>query len=176
MAKKKRISGWFTFPYHDAPIGWLDDFEERVRIIKATKPEHEIPIRLKWMRPVDVAKLPEEVVKARAARAKAYAAWAKARAAWVKARAAVVKADAAWAKACAARVKAYAAWAKTCAAGVKAYAAGVKVDAAWDAYKRVLRKYRFELESIALEQCPDAPWNGKELVFEDNNGKGNAKN
>ena len=132
---------------HDGPwllIKALKDVRERRVSIKANKPKHEVPLRLKLLKiiqeplPLTLRKANAAWVKAYAARDKAYAARDKANAAWVKANATRVKANAAWVKAYAARDKAYAArhkanaaWVKTDAAREKAYAAWVETDATW---------------------------------------------
>ena len=104
---------------HDAP--WLQiktrkEVKNRVAYIKAEKPEHEHPLRLKLLKIVKKP-LPPKLVKAYAA--------------WVKAHAGRVKAYAAWAKAYAAQT-AGAAWVKADAVRVQAYAAHAKADAAWE--------------------------------------------
>ena len=91
---------------HDAPwlqIKTMREVKERRAHIRAHKPKHERPLRLKLLRVIKTPLSPK-----------------------------LVKADAAWGRANAARDKAYAAWVKANAARDKAYAARDKADAAWD--------------------------------------------
>jgi uncharacterized protein YdeI (YjbR/CyaY-like superfamily) len=100
-----KTKGMFWHVHHDVLLEYSHDINERVAYIKAKKPKEEVPLRLKLMKPVR-GKLPDEVVKAYAARDKANAAYDKAYAARDKAYAACVKAYAARDKADAARDKA----------------------------------------------------------------------
>ena len=87
--------------HHDQLIELLTEpLQNRIDYIKANKPEAEIPIRLKWLTPVQhPEKVPEEFVKAREAYDKAWEAYDKARGAYVKAREAYDKAQEAYVKA-----------------------------------------------------------------------------
>jgi len=68
-----------------------EPLKNRIKYIKGTKPEDEIELRLKLIKPVK-GKLPSEFIKAEQEREEAYQAW-------VKANQAFVKADQAWVKA-----------------------------------------------------------------------------
>jgi len=64
--------------HHDVLLEFTDNIQERIDYIKATKPEHEVSERLRWMTPVK-GRLPARLVKAGAAYVKAGAAYVKAR-------------------------------------------------------------------------------------------------
>ena len=71
--------------HHDVLIEPLTEpIENRIAYIKANKPEEEIPVRLRLLKPV-VGALPAAVVRAWAAREKAWAAYDKEWAAYKKA-------------------------------------------------------------------------------------------
>ena len=108
---------------HDGPwllIKALKDVRERRVSIKANKPKHEVPLRLKLLKIIQEP-LPLTLRKANAA-------WVKAYAARDKAYAARHKANAAWVKTDAAREKAYAAWVETDATWTKAINSPAGVD------------------------------------------------
>ena len=72
---------------HDAPwlqIKTMREVKERRAHIRAYKPKHERPLRLKLLKIVNEP-LPPELTKAYTAREKAYTAWMKADAAWDRA-------------------------------------------------------------------------------------------
>ena len=88
---------------HDGPwllIKALKDVRERRSYIKANKPKHEVPLRLKLLKiiqeppPLTLRKAHAAQVKADAAWDEAYAAWDEADAERAKDYAALVKADA----------------------------------------------------------------------------------
>ncbi len=106
---------WFHVHHQVLAEFLTEPLANRIAYIKAEKPEREVPIRLKWLTPVQ-GEIPTSLDKAGAAYVKARAAYVKAEAAYVKARAASDKAWAAYEKALAAYVKARAAYAKALAA------------------------------------------------------------
>ena len=118
--------------------------ENRIAFIKAYKPKKEIPIRLRWLTPVQ-GELPRDVDKTGAAYDKTGAAYAKAGAAYDKAGAAYAKAGAAYDKAVAAYDKAVAAYAKA----VAAYSMAAAMPA---------------IEALHAVEHPGCPWNGKTLL------------
>ena len=137
--------GWHI--HHDFLVEPLiEPIRNRVRWIMYHKCAEEIPIRLKWMRPVEGA-LPEpcvakarEYCKARATEKKAWAKREKARdeRQWMK------NNDEAWAEYTKAR------------------------DRVWDAsdeYKRTVAEYSEEITRLHAVECPGAPWDGNEMVF-----------
>jgi len=104
--------------HHEVLVEALTEpLENRIKYIKENKPEDEIELRLRLIKPVK-GKLPSEFIKAAQACDKAAQARDKAAQAWVKA-------AQAWVKAAQARDKAYQAW-------VKADRAWVRADRAWD--------------------------------------------
>jgi len=56
--------GLYWHVHHDILLEWCWGWDERVEVIKTTKPESEISIRLKLFQPVK-GKLPKEVTSAR---------------------------------------------------------------------------------------------------------------
>jgi len=85
MAKRKH--GFYWHVHHEELMEYCYDYDERVDYICHRKPAHEVEPRLRLMHPVR-GKLPEALIKARAAYDKGWAAYDKAQAAWDKARAA----------------------------------------------------------------------------------------
>jgi len=83
-----------------------EPLKNRIKYIKGTKPEDEIELRLKLIKPVK-GKLPSEFIKAEQEREEAYQAWVKANQAWVKANQALYEANQALDKAYQAWVKAF---------------------------------------------------------------------
>ena len=67
------------------PLSILDNIEDRINEINTIKPEHERPIRLLLIRPIDVSELPPQAREA----------WKEARETWAEAR----EARETWAKA-----------------------------------------------------------------------------
>ena len=108
MRKNMTKSGFSIHRHHDILVEYCYNYDERVEVIKSTKPQNEQEIRLRLFKLLPkkaIDELPYEMVKA-------CAEWDKACAEWDKARAAE------WDKACAK-------WDKTCAEWGKA-------DAEWD--------------------------------------------
>jgi tetratricopeptide (TPR) repeat protein len=134
--------------HHDQLIELLTEpLQNRIDYIKANKPEAEIPIRLKWLTPVQhPEKVPEEFVKAREAYDKAWEAYDKAREAYVKAWEAYDKAWEAYDKARGAYVKAREAY-----------------DKAQEAYVKAWEDYKPQIEALHREEHPGCPWNGRTL-------------
>ena len=128
--------------HHRILVEFVTNPNERIDYIKADKPAHEIPIRLKWFRPVK-GKLPAKVVKTGAAYDKAGAVY-----------------DKAWAV----RDKAWVVYDKARAAYVKAWAAHDKARAAHD---KALAEHKPALEALHAKECPSCPWDGDSLVFPD---------
>ena len=148
---------WVWAIHHHRRVEMLTEpLSKRIAYVKANKPEREIPIRLRWMQPVQRPELlPLVLVEAGAAYAKAQAALDKAGAAYAKAQAALDKAWAAYAKAQAAYDKTLAAYDKTLAALDKAQAA---VDKAWTAYDKAGATCEPELRALHEAECPGVPW------------------
>ncbi len=63
----------YHYPYL---MYWVSDYDDRVKVIKEEKPQHEQVDRLKWFKVVK-GKLPAELVEAAQAGAKAQQAWVK---------------------------------------------------------------------------------------------------
>ena len=93
-------SGWYWHLHRDVLVEFTHDIDERWDYVVREKPDHELPTRLRLMRPV-AGKIPVALALAHAEWAKAYAEWAKAHVEWDKA---------------------YDEWAKTNAKLAKAYA------------------------------------------------------
>jgi len=74
----------------------------------------------------------------------------------------VIEACAACDKAYAVVVETCAAYRKTCAACDKAYAA---YDETYAAYRKAIEDSLPEIEALHARECPDCPWDGKQLVF-----------
>ena len=146
----------------------------RVRVIRETKPENEIATRLEWFRVVlHPERLPREIVAAHANRNAARVEWNAASAKWdaasAKQDAASAKQDAAWAERDAAWAEWYAASAEQDAAWANRDAARVEWNAArveWDA---ACADHRPAIEALHREECPGCPWDGKTLVFPEEN-------
>jgi len=111
---KKLTLKYYFHIHHDILMEILTEpLENRIKYIKDYKPEDEIELRLKLIKPVK-GKLPSELIEADQARAKAYQAQ-------VKAYQARAKEDQVWAEADQAWVKAYSVWVLADQARVKAY-------------------------------------------------------
>jgi len=134
---KTKTPKYYWHIHHEILVESLTEpLKNRIKYIKEEKPEDEIELRLRLIKPVK-GKLPGEFVKASQtwvkayqasvkayqASDKAYQAWDKAYQAWGKASQARAKADQVWDKAEQARVKASQAWDKANQARVKAYQA-----------------------------------------------------
>jgi len=63
--------------HHDKLLEFSGNIDKRIEYIKYGKPTEEIELRLRLLKPVK-GKLPDAVIKARAACEKAWAAWEKA--------------------------------------------------------------------------------------------------
>jgi len=150
--KKKVKKGMCWHEYHRGLISYCFDPDKRVRDIRKYKPEHEIKPRIKWFRRVK-GKLPDAVVRAAKVFTEADTAYDNAGATYDNA---VAACDRAWA-ACdkAACDKAWVAYNKTVAAYDKARAA----------YEKAIEANKVAIEELHKKECPNCPWNGKELVF-----------
>ena len=134
---------WHT--HHEVLVEPLfEPIEVRIEYIKASKPEHEIDLRLRLLKPVRGA-LPAAVMEAGAACDQAWAACEQAWAAYEKAKAAAYNqtlppaATQAW------------------AAYVQAWAA---CEQAWAACEQTLSDHAGEIEVLHRQECPDCPWDG----------------
>ena len=134
-------SGWYTFLHHENPIEWTDDLDERLTYIKRHKPVSEQAIRRRCIVSVPEARLPRAYDEAWRAYAEATRANDEARRAYDEARRAYDEARRAYAEA------------------TRAY------DEAWRAYDEATRPFHQELVALALALVPDAPWDGRKLVF-----------
>jgi len=148
--------GWHM--HHDLLVEPLiEPIRDRVRWIMYHKCAEEIPIRLKWMRPVEGA-LPEPCV----AKAREYC---KARAAEKKVWA---KSSLAFSRLAHTREKARdeRQWMKN---NDEVWAEYTKArDRVWDAsdeYKRTVVECSEEITRLHAVECPGAPWDGNEMVF-----------
>ena len=141
-------TGMYWHVHHDILCEWCYDFDERVRVIKTTKPANEIETRLRLFQPIR-GELPAKVTKACAKYAKAWAEYAKARAKVTKAYAEYDKAFAEYDKACA-----------------KVTKASAKVDKAF-------AEYATEIKVLHAIECPNCPHNGTEIVFPEEQEKEN---
>ena len=102
------MADWYWHIHHEVLTEPLTEpLQNRLRFVRANKPQSEVETRLRLIAPVTV-ELPAALVKARADTDKARAAYDKARAAYDTARAAYVKAQAVSVKARAVSVKAQA--------------------------------------------------------------------
>ena len=99
-------SGWAIHVHHDIIVEWCYDFEERIKVIKTTKPAAEIPIRLdcfKLLPPEAVADIPlayrlagEAYGRAKVAYLQEDAAYWQAKDAFLRAQKAFLRAKNAW--------------------------------------------------------------------------------
>ncbi len=122
--------------HHEVLLESLTEpLKNRIKYIKEEKPEDEIKLRLRLIKPVK-GKLPSEVVEADQARVKAYQAWVEADQAWVEADQAWVEADQAWVEADQAWVEADQAW--------------VEADQAW---VETQRDYMPALKKLHKSEC-----------------------
>jgi hypothetical protein len=145
-------SGLAIHCHHDILVECCYNYDERVEVIKSTKPQNEQEIRLRLFKLLPkeaIDELPYEMVKAWAEWDKAWAEWVKAQAGLDKAQAELDKAQAEWVKACAERDKAQ--------AGLdKAWAEWDKACAEWDKADR---------DNWHKKWCGCKEWNGKEIEF-----------
>ena len=96
---KKLTPKYYFHIHHKILVEVLTEpLENRIKHIKENKPEDEIELRLRLIKPVK-GKLSSEFIKADQAYVKANQAWDKANQAWDKARQAFIKASQAWDKA-----------------------------------------------------------------------------
>lgn len=77
-------SGWYWHLHHDVLVEFTHDIDERWDYVVREKSDHELPTRLRLMRPV-AGKIPVALDKACAELDKASAEWYKASAEWAKA-------------------------------------------------------------------------------------------
>ena len=132
--------------HHDILLEPLTEpLKNRIKFIKENKPEDEIELRLKLLKPVK-GKLLDEVIKvgeayykaqetsdkAREARDKAWEVYDKARKAYYKAREAYIKTGEVYVK-------------------------------AREIYDKTLKKYSKEINILHKKECPNCPWNGKTI-------------
>gem|GEM_PF-1547566 len=162
--------------HHEVLVEALTEpLENRIKYIKEEKPEDEIELRLRLIKPVK-GKLPSD--KANQARAEAYQAWDKANQARAEAYQALVKADQAlvkayqaWVKANQARAEAYQAWDKANQARAEAYQAWDKAyqarDKAYQAWVEAHQDNMPALEKLHKKEC-GCGWNGKTIFTKEN--------
>ncbi len=81
-----RKSGFAFHCHHDKLAEWCFDFNERVKYIKATKPEGEIKLHLKLFKLIPPDRIPTDLVKACKVYVKAEKVYDKAWKVYVKAR------------------------------------------------------------------------------------------
>jgi len=154
---KTKTLKYYWHIHHEILVEALTEpLENRIKYIKDYKPEDEIELRLRLIKPVK-GKLPSEFVKAYQvwdkacqARDKAYQVWAKACQVWAKADQAWDKARQAWDKAEQAREEACQAWVKAEQALIKA-----------------LEDNMPALEKLHKKEC-GCGWNGKTIFTKDN--------
>jgi len=172
---KTKTLKYYWHIHHEILVEALTEpLKNRIKYIKEEKPEDEIELRLKLIKPVK-GKLPSEFVKAYQAREEAYQALDKAYQARAKAYQAREEAYQALDKAYQARAKAYQAWAKAYQVWDKAYQVWAKACQAWDkAYQvwdkagaKALRKNMPALEKLHKKEC-GCGWNGKTIFTKDN--------
>jgi len=158
---KTKTLKYYWHIHHEILVEALTEpLKNRIKYIKEEKPEDEIELRLKLIKPVK-GKLPSEFVKAYQV--------------WNKARQAQAKADQAWDKACQAGAKAYQVWAKADQAWDKAYQVWDKAYQVWNkacqagakAGAKALRKNMPALEKLHKKEC-GCGWNGKTIFTKDN--------
>jgi len=151
--------------HHEILVESLTEpLKNRIKYIKEEKPEDEIELRLKLIKPVK-GKLPGEFVKASQTWVKAYQASVKAYQASDKAYQARVKASQAWDKANLVWAKASQAWDKAYQAWDKAYQVWAKANQAWD---KAYQDNMPALEKLHKKEC-GCGWNGK-TIFTKKNG------
>ena len=127
--------------HHDILLEPLTEpLKNRIDFIKENKPEDEIELRLKLLKPVK-GKLPDEVIKAGEAYYKAQETSGKVWEAYYKTWEASVKS---WE----ASVKAWEVYAK----------AWETRDEARRAYDKILKKYSKEIDILHKKECPNCPW------------------
>ena len=81
-----QIGDWGFLVHHKIPVEVLTEpIERRIDYIIANKPVAEVPIRLEWLRPVPVNRLPDELIKAGRAYVEARRAYDEAWKAYVEA-------------------------------------------------------------------------------------------
>ena len=153
--------GFYWHVHHNILLEWCYGYDERVTVIKQTKPVNEQETRLKLLQPVK-GKLPDDLVKAGEAHDKAWEAHDKAGEAHDKAGEARAKAWEAYDKAWEAYAKAGEAYVKAWEAYDKAWEA---YDKAWEAYDKILTKHKSFIEKLHKKECGCQEWNGKEIVF-----------
>jgi len=185
--------------HHEILVEALTEpLKNRIKYIKENKPEDEIELRLRLIKPVK-GKLPAEFIKASQAWVKAYQAWGKARQAankadqawdkanqawdkasqaWDKANQAWDKASQAWDKANQAWGKASQAWDKANQAWGKAYQAANKADQAWVEAYQAANKAEQARDKVLAENTPallklhkkecGCGWNGKTIFTKEN--------
>jgi len=143
--------------HHDILVEPLTEpLKNRIRYIKENKPENEIELRLKLLKPVK-GKLPKRVIKAEEAWNKAEEAYDKAEEAWNKAGEAYIKVWEAYYKAGEAYCKAREAWNKAGEAWNKAGEAYYKAGEAY--YKTLTMK---SVLALHKKEC-GCNWNGESI-------------
>ncbi len=130
-------SGFYWHVYHSELLTWCYDYDERAKYIKKYKPEHERAIRLALMQPVK-GKLPEDLIKTGEV--------------YVKARNIYIRLD---------RLS------DVDRNANKTNRARKKFDEAWRIFREAIKNNLPYLKKLHSKECPDCCWNGKELVFPD---------
>ena len=131
-------SGWYWHLHHDVLVEFTHDIDERLDYVVREKSDHELPTRLRLMRPV-AGKLPVALDKAHAEWAKACAEWAKAHAEWDKAGAE---------------------WAKSYDEVAKAYDEVAKAHVEWD---KASAEHMPDILALHAVECPGCPWDGSTI-------------
>jgi len=143
MKEKEVISGFAFHCHHEKLAEWVTDYTERVKFIKACKPESEQKLRLRLFKMIPMDRLPEELVAAWEDYRKAKEACDKAKEAYNKAEEAYNKAREAYNNA----------WEDYRKAGEACGKAGEACGKAKEAYEPQLIKLHNEL-------CTDCTWDG----------------
>ena len=139
-------AGLYWLLHHDTPIEWTDNIDERWDYVCKHKPKEELPVRLKWMRPVK-GQLPKALDDA-------YKAYFDAR------------------KACNDAWKAYNDACKAYFEARKAYNDARKAlddarkayDDACKAYDDACKAYEPEIDALMTKELPGCPWDGRSLT------------
>jgi len=161
--KKLTLKHYWHIHHNVLVEALTEPLKNRIKYIKENKPEDEIELRLRLIKPVK-GKLPSGFIKANQARDKANQTWDKAYQARVKADQAWDKAYQAWVKANQARDKADQARVKASQAWVETYQAWDKASQAWD---KALKDNMPALEKLHKIEC-GCGWNGMTIFTKEN--------